>query len=171
MVSVSSQVQRDVAQRKILNYLNPDWIQDIVMQSGKKDFPSSGIIDYIIIKNVLGGVSKLGFKSCDQGREKFQGASLDFVWFDEEPPRDIYIECKMRLLDRRGEIFGTMTPLKGLSWVYDEIFMNSFNDPEVWYTQISWQDNPFLSPEEIKLCQKICDERGLNLRVRPYEDH
>ena len=25
-------------------------------------------------------------------------------------------------------------------------------------------------PEEISVCQKICDERGLELRVRPYED-
>lgn len=25
-------------------------------------------------------------------------------------------------------------------------------------------------PEEIAVCQKICDERGLKLRVRPYED-
>ena len=39
VVSLSSQVQRDVAQRKILNYLNPDWIEDIVMLSGKKGFP------------------------------------------------------------------------------------------------------------------------------------
>ena len=26
------------------------------------------------------------------------------------------------------------------------------------------------SPEEISACRKICDERGLTLRVRPYED-
>ena len=39
VVSLSSQVQRDVAQRKILNYLNPDWVEDIVMLSGKKGFP------------------------------------------------------------------------------------------------------------------------------------
>lgn len=164
VVSLSSQVQRDVAQRKILNYLNPDWIVDIVMQSGKKDFPSSGIIDYILIKNVLGGISKLGFKSCDQGREKFQGTSLDFVWFDEEPPREIYIECKMRVLDRQGEIFGTMTPLKGLNWVYDEIFMNEFSDPEIWYIQISWQDNPFLSSEEIKLFENSLSLEELESR-------
>lgn len=88
-VSLSTQVQRDVAQSKILSYLNPDWIQEIVMLSGKKDSPSSGIIDKIYIKNVFGGISTLGFKSCDQGREKFQGTSLDFVWFDEEPPYDI----------------------------------------------------------------------------------
>ena len=28
----------------------------------------------------------------DQGRTKWQGETLDFVWFDEEPPRDIYFE-------------------------------------------------------------------------------
>lgn len=26
-------------------------------------------------------------------------------------------------------------------------------------------------PDEIAKCQKICDDRGLTLRVRPYEDH
>ncbi|MBR1984527.1 MAG: terminase family protein, partial [Clostridia bacterium] len=150
VVSLSSQVQRDVAQKKILHYLNPDWIVDIVMQSGRRDFPENGVIDYIKIKNVFGGISRIGFKSCDQGREKFQGTSLDFVWFDEEPPKSIYLECKMRVIDRQGEVFGTMTPLKGLSWVYDEIYLNCHNDNEVWYEQMQWEDNPYLSPVEIK---------------------
>ena len=29
------------------------------------------------------GISVIGFKSYDQGRAKWQGATLDFVWFDE----------------------------------------------------------------------------------------
>ncbi len=150
VVSLSSQVQRDVAQAKILKYLNPYWIKDIVMLSGKKESPSTGIIDYIIIRNVFGGESRIGFKSCDQGREKFQGTSLDFVWFDEEPPFDIYMECKMRVLDRCGDIFGTMTPLKGLTWVYDTIYLNTYNDSEVWCIFMEWADNPYLSSKEIK---------------------
>ena len=154
VVSLSRQVQRDVAQSKILSYLKPEWIQDVVMSEGRKDSLSGGIIDYILIKNVFGGVSKLGFKSCDQGREKFQGTSLDFVWFDEEPPYDIYIECKMRVIDRCGQIFGTMTPLKGLTWVYDEIYVNEKNDSDIWHTFMTWQDNPFLASEEI---QKLYD--------------
>ena len=36
VVSLSTQVQRDVAQAKVLNYLNPEWIQDVTMLSGKK---------------------------------------------------------------------------------------------------------------------------------------
>ena len=35
VVSLSRKVQRDVAQKKILAYLDPDWIADIVMESGK----------------------------------------------------------------------------------------------------------------------------------------
>ncbi len=147
VVSLSTQVQRDVAQQKILYYLNPDWIVDVVMLSGRKDNYVNGVIDYILIKNVFGTVSKIGFKSCDQGREKFQGTSLDYVWFDEEPPEEIYKECRMRVLDNYGDIFGTMTPLKGMTFVYDEIYLNKFNDPNVWCEFISWDDNPYISKQ------------------------
>lgn len=164
VVSLSYEVQRDVAQAKIMHYLNPDWIEDIVMISGKKDAPQFGIIDYILVKNVTGGLSRIGFKSCDQGREKFQGASLDYVWFDEEPPHDIYAECKMRVLDRKGDIWGTMTPLKGLSWVYEEIYRNQGEDPEVWHEHIEWADNPFLDADEVRALTASMDEDTLASR-------
>lgn len=149
VVSLSRQVQRDVAQQKILRYLKKQWIDEIVMTSGRADAPENGIIDFITVKNVFGGKSRIGFRSCDQGREKFQGASLDFVWFDEEPPQDIYNECKMRVLDKKGDIFGTMTPLKGLTWVYNEIYLNEGNSPDIWCEHIEWDDNPFLDKQEI----------------------
>lgn len=149
VVSLSSQVQRDVAQRKILHYLDKSWIVDITMLSGKREFPENGVIDQIKIKNVFGGVSVIGFKSCDQGREKFQGSSLDFVWFDEEPPRDIYEECRMRVLDRAGEIFATMTPLKGLTFAYTDIYLKA-DGQNVWCEFMEWADNPFLPQGEIQ---------------------
>lgn len=150
VVSLSKQVQRDVAQAKVLHYLKKQWIEKIVMAKGRQDSAESGVIDFILVRNVFGSLSKIGFKSCDQGREKFQGTSLDFVWFDEEPPYDIYLECKMRVLDRSGEIFGTMTPLKGLTWVYNEIYLNEHNDENVWTIQMEWADNPYLSQKEIE---------------------
>ena len=122
-----------------------------ILQQGRKGSPEYGIIDHIIIKNVFGGLSKIGFKSCDQGREKFQGASLDYVWFDEEPPFDIYEECRMRVLDRTGDVWGTMTPLKGLTWVYDEIYLNKCSNSEVWHIHIEWADNPYLNKSEVEL--------------------
>ena len=54
VVSLSTQVQRDVAQSKILNYINPEWIVDVVMLSGRKDNYANGVIDYIEIRNVFG---------------------------------------------------------------------------------------------------------------------
>lgn len=164
VVSLSTQVQRDVAQKKVLSYLNKNWIVDICMLAGRKDSIENGVIDYITIKNVFGGESRIGFKSCDQGREKFQGTSLDFVWFDEEPPEDIYKECRMRVLDKCGEIFGTMTPLKGLTWVYSQIYLNEYNDPEVWCEHIQWEDNPFLNESEVKALEASMSQEELEMR-------
>lgn len=154
VVSLSQQVQRDVAQKKVLSYLRPCDIADVTMSSGRRDYPENGVIDQIKVKNELGGYSVIGFKSCDQGREKFQGASLDFVWFDEEPPKDVYDECRMRLIDKRGTLFGTMTPLKGLTFIYDEIYLNGRGDDDVWYEFMEWGDNPYLDKGEIDALTK-----------------
>ncbi len=164
VVSLSQQVQRDVAQAKILSYLNPGWIEDVTMLAGKKDSLKYGVIDQIRIKNVFGGTSVIGFKSCDQGREKFQGSSLDFVWFDEEPPKDIYDECRMRVLDKKGDIFGTMTPLKGLTFIHDEIYLNSGNSDQVWYEFMEWADNPYLDTGEVDALTASLSEDQLESR-------
>lgn len=64
------------------------------------------------------GISMLSFKSYDQGRTKFQTATLDFVWCDEEPPDDIYSEVLARITNvPDGFVFITFTPLKGMSTV------------------------------------------------------
>ena len=45
MVSVSTKVQKDVAQKKILEYLDPLWIDEIVMQTGSSLSPENGVIE------------------------------------------------------------------------------------------------------------------------------
>ncbi|MDR3292877.1 MAG: terminase family protein [Clostridiales bacterium] len=164
VVSVSFEVQKEVAQKKILRYLKKEWIHDIVMSDGRKGAPEYGVVDTIVVKNVFGGLSTLSFKSCEQGREKFQGASLDFVWFDEEPPRDIYEECRMRVFDREGDIFCTMTPLKGLTFIYDEIYLNRRDNKEVWHIEMQWEDNPYLNPDEVKQMSETFSEDVLDSR-------
>ena len=76
-----------------------------------------GAIDYMRIKHISGGTSLLGFKSYDQGRKTFQGTAKHIIWFDEEPPRDVYDEAMMRLFTTRGLMLCTFTPLLGLSEV------------------------------------------------------
>lgn len=69
--------------------------------------------DTIQVRHKSGGISTLSFKSYEQGRTKFQGATLDFVWLDEECPLDIYGECLTRTTATAGFVFTTFTPLKG----------------------------------------------------------
>jgi phage terminase large subunit-like protein len=72
-------------------------------------------LDNVIVKHVTGGKSVLGFKAYEQGRTKWQSETLDFIWFDEEPPQDIYFEGLTRTNATEGLIFMTFTPLKGMS--------------------------------------------------------
>jgi phage terminase large subunit-like protein len=69
--------------------------------------------DTVQVKHRSGGVSVISFKSYEQGREKFQGAGLDVIWFDEEPPLNIYSEGLTRIGERNGIAFVTFTPLLG----------------------------------------------------------
>jgi phage terminase large subunit len=91
--------------------------------------------------------SVIYFKSYDQEREKFQGAGVDFIWLDEEPPEEIYTECLARTTDRAGKIIMTMTPLKGLSWVYERIY--NADNPIIKSWTISTLENKFL-PEDAR---------------------
>jgi phage terminase large subunit-like protein len=72
-------------------------------------------LDSVVVKHVSGENSTLGFKSFDQGRTKWQGETLDFVWFDEEPPSDVYMEGLTRTNATGGMVYLTFTPLKGMS--------------------------------------------------------
>lgn len=74
-------------------------------------------LDSAVVKHASGGNSTIGFKSYDQGREKWQGETLDVVWFDEEPPFDIYMEGLTRTNSTGGMAYLTFTPLLGMSEV------------------------------------------------------
>ena len=65
--------------------------------------------------DVQAGESVLGFRNYEQGREKFQAETLDFVWLDEEPPHDIYMEAITRTNTTLGPVYMTFTPLMGMS--------------------------------------------------------
>ena len=73
------------------------------------------LFDYVRVKHVSGGWSMLRFKYYAQGRRKWQGPPVDFVWFDEEPPEDIYDEGLARTIATGGCAALSFTPLLGMS--------------------------------------------------------
>lgn len=90
--------------------------------------------------------SFIEFMSYDQELEKFAGTSRHFVSFDEEPPKSVWEECLMRLIDTDGDWWISMTPVEGLTWVFDLIYQpwEEGNRPETLVLQVSMDDNPHL---------------------------
>lgn len=112
---------RDVVQKELFGPVG-DWGTGLIPWSKIDGEPTSrrslaDAIDTARIKHVSGGTSFIGFKSFDQGRERFQGTAKHGVWLDEEPPEDVYAECLLRTMTTNGIVICTFTPLKGLSKV------------------------------------------------------
>lgn len=82
-------------------------------------------LDSVTVKHVSGGASTLLFKAYEQGRAKWQADTLHGVWFDEEPPLDIYTEGLTRTNATDGIVFLTFTPLKGMSDVVQMFLTDS----------------------------------------------
>lgn len=67
--------------------------------------------------------STIQFKSADSGREKFQGQRIRWAWIDEEVDKEIFEEIQARQMANQDlDIWMTLTPLKGLTWIYNDIF-------------------------------------------------
>jgi phage terminase large subunit-like protein len=98
--------------------------------------------------------STLTCKSADSGREKFQGASVDLVWIDEEPDVSIYDECWQRTADCGGFILCTLTPLTDTSsgakvpWVFQRVTESRDGNPDIKVCQLSVLDNPYIPSKE-----------------------
>ena len=75
----------------------------------------SDAVDQAIIRHVHGYENLVEFKSYEEGRSAFEAEGVDWIWLDEEPKREIYDECLLRILTTRGRILSTFTPLEGIT--------------------------------------------------------
>jgi phage terminase large subunit-like protein len=82
-------------------------------------------LDSITVRHVSGGASTLLFKAYEQGRAKWQADTLNGVWFDEEPPLDIYTEGLTRTNATDGMVMLPFTPLRGMSDVVQMFLSDS----------------------------------------------
>lgn len=129
VASVSGELVRDGAQRMLMG--RPDaWgtgsiPTDAIVEIQRKAHGFKDAIESVIVRHggggdVQAGHCRIGFKSYDQGYEKFQAETLGWVWLDEEPPDiELYTEALTRtnLGDdgHMGMLYMTFTPLKGVS--------------------------------------------------------
>lgn len=119
--------------------------------------------------------STLTCKSADSGRDKFQGASVDLVWIDEECDVTIFDEAFQRTVDCSGYILCTLTPLTDTSsgakvpWVFHRVTEGRAGNRDVAIAQLSVLDNPFI-PEKEKERLKAKWQGHAEERARLYGD-
>lgn len=102
--------------------------------------------------------SLIQFMTYKQEVSSMGGATLHRVHYDEEPPRDVAEENRIRVMRQGGDEILTMTPLQGLSWTFEEIYEKVARDEyevdkDVWETEdtgmvlVDMDDNPYLTEE------------------------
>lgn len=108
--------------------------------------------------------SKIDFFSSEQEVEKFGSTKLHGIYFDEEPREDIYNMCLPALIDYAGIVLMAMTPVHGMSWIYDRIWMASKDDDsDIFSVKASVWENPYIpdSQKETILKDLQDDERKI----------
>lgn len=150
VAGVSLEGLRDGAQRILLGNIGQEGTgtipKDRIVQIAKKQ---NNAIDFIRVRfgPINGNLETfISFKSYDQGREKFQAASVNWIWFDEEPPEDIYAEGITRTNATRGLVYVTFTPLKGATQVVRRFLYEKNEDRGV--VQMTIDDAPHISNED-----------------------
>ncbi len=108
-------------------------------------------LDTLVIKfggggDVQAGETIMGFKSYDQGREKWQGPTLGLVWFDEEPPEDVYSEGLTRTNVGLMPVYVTFTPLMGVTEVVKRFIIDKV--PGTHITSMTIHDVEHYSEEQ-----------------------
>jgi phage terminase large subunit-like protein len=78
----------------------------------------TGLYDTVRVRHASGGVSTISTRYYTQPRTEWQGATLDILALDEEPPPELLSEGMMRLTGP-GIMFCTFTPLKGRTQIVD----------------------------------------------------
>lgn len=93
--------------------------------------------------------STIGFKTYKQDSATLGGADLDFVLYDEPPPRSHRNECVIRMARGVREWYA-MTPVRvNVAWIRNEIWRKR-EDPDITVVQGSIHENPTLAPDEVK---------------------
>lgn len=158
---------------RIVTVSRTEGINDIIIPEIRKWLPPSDLVNGSwedsyskqFNKLTLANGSTAEIMTHEQDVEKFAGTSRHWVHFDEEPPKPIYTECKMRTLDTGGSMWITMTPVEGMTWVYEDIYEKGMKGLEKFgIIEVDTTENPYLDAEDIADVLSGLDELELKAR-------
>jgi len=148
--SLTSQSTRDTVQRLLLGQPG-QWgtgaiPKDRIIDIKRAAHGVADAVESIMVKWGKFGQSRVTIKTYDQGRERWQGETLDFVWLDEEPPVDLYTEGLTRTNATGGIVWLTFTPLLGMSNVVKRFLVDKVEGTQV--TTMTIEDAEHYTPEQ-----------------------
>ena len=148
--STSGETTRDNPQRVLFGEIGR-WgtgaIPKIDLVETKRSHAVPDAIEIAQVKHQSGGVSMLQSKSYDQQRKGWFGETLHGIWFDEEPPSDIYTEGLTRTSAFKGMALLTLTPMLGMTDIV-HLFYPQPNTPERALVQMDITDAEHFSADE-----------------------
>jgi len=116
---------------------------------------------YVALKN--GSTCRLKSYSAE---DSFSGKDLHWIGYDEEPPREIWVESTMRLIDYGGVVLVAATPTEGFSFLHDTIEVPAAaGSPDHFCTSWSTYENPYVSRDEITRLSVGLREEELLVRI------
>ena len=168
---------RDIIQGKLMGKTESEFGTGLIPKECIIEYKfrpnGNGSLDYVKVKHASGGVSVLGFKAYEQGRESFQGTEKDVIWLDEESKEGIRSECIMRLMTTGGLLIETFTPLKGITPIVLKYMQEGkIEDSRVTFqddramVMAGWNDVPHLSDDEKKRMLAECEPYLVDARSR-----
>ncbi len=124
--------------------------------------------------------SVINYKGYNQEKDAFKSEDVDGIGWDEEPPKPLWDEGLMRVIDRLGIMLLAMTPDYSSVWSYSLRQREAGNKDFHFSPPSGPEDNPFLPDDEVErvLGVKTGDERmmrakGLHVqfkgKVFPFE--
>lgn len=164
VVSTDYNVQKEASQRAVMALIPASEIL------GNPSHVKAGVIDTIYLKNG----SVISFKSTDSGVSRFAGAAKRGIWFDEEPPKEIWQECIARIgAGVQLDIWLTMTPIFegkdgrkiGMTWTYRDLYTKR-DGKRIFCINVNLDDNPYLTVEQREEQKKKYDGVEYDIRIK-----
>lgn len=162
--SITGESTRDNPQRMLIGppakqeewgtgFIPHDCLKDWSRAMGVANLLDSAVVRWGGGGDVQAGESIIAFKAYEKGREKWQGPTVDGVWFDEEPDDEIHSEGLTRTNNGQLGQFTqmTFTPLLGMSTVVCTYIMPAKDDLGAKHrhvTQMTIDDAEHYTPEQ-----------------------
>lgn len=151
-------VDKDAGIEQIIKPLLKQWIppSELVNGSWEDSYKNRG--NTLTLRNG----STIDLKTHQQEIDSFAGVPLHSVWFDEECPKAIFNECRLRLIDFNGVWSMTMTPVEGQDWIFERFIVSASKNVDMFEVNIT--DNPHLNQKALELLEEDLDDDEKKIR-------